>query len=298
MPTPSAQVRRATAVQRACNRRATHPLIPPGRKTALEGYSPRAVSPLFGELWKRRPRHPADATSPSHFPARRISWRVADNAWLRLAGCGSRAFSAAFMKLHHSMLRRESAAAPVEVPASGHGVRGWANVRLLRVALTGLFRRPGGSCNQRASDSRRGSWRGRLAVMETPVGSAVVTGAIPAKPKPNKRRAPALIDKRFALGRRVKQLTAIFRARLGADAADPVLDAAVRRAAEIAALAEHLRARALRGEDVSPDDVLRMTRSADLLTRRLHLDRHKPQPTSASLFDYLRTHHSDGEVVP
>jgi hypothetical protein len=122
-----------------------------------------------------------------------------------------------------------------------------------------------------------------------PANSAAVTSIAPAKPKPNKRRARVQIDKRFALGRRVKQLTAIFRQRLGADAEDPVLDAAIRRAAETTALAEDLRARMLRGERVDPDDVLRTTRAADALTRRLHLDRHnKPQQAGPSLADILR----------
>src|SRR5437899_1979727 len=110
-----------------------------------------------------------------------------------------------------------------------------------------------------------------------PAESVAVTSEIPAKPKPNKRRARVQIDKRYALGRRVKTLVAIFRARLGPDADDPVLDAAIRRAAETVALSEHLRARMLRGEpNVSADDVLRLSRTADLLTRRLQLDRHKP----------------------
>jgi hypothetical protein len=110
----------------------------------------------------------------------------------------------------------------------------------------------------------------------------------PAKRKPNKRRARVSIDKRSVLGRRVTQLTAIFRQRLGPDAEDPVLDAAIR-AAETTALAEDLRARMLRGERVDPDDVLRTTRAADALTRRLHLDRHKPQQQAGpSLADILR----------
>lgn len=125
--------------------------------------------------------------------------------------------------------------------------------------------------------------------METPARSAAVTGGKPARPKPNKRRARVLIDKRYALGRRVKELTATFRARIGPDADDPITDAAIRRAAETVALSEDLRARMLRGEpNVSPDDVLRTTRAADTLTRRLQLDRHKPQPSTPSLAAYLR----------
>jgi hypothetical protein len=104
--------------------------------------------------------------------------------------------------------------------------------------------------------------------------------------KRTKRLPRYVYDRRFALGRRVKTLEGIFKARLGDEvASDPITAAAIRRCAETIVLAEDLRARALRGEDVSPDDVLRMTRAADALTRRLHLDRHKPsgEPTLADI---------------
>ena len=51
-----------------------------------------------------------------------------------------------------------------------------------------------------------------------PVESVTVTRTAPAKPKPNKRRAHVSIDKRYAVGRRYKQLVATFRERLGLDA--------------------------------------------------------------------------------
>ena len=60
---------------------------------------------------------------------------------------------------------------------------------------------------------------------------------------------------------------------------------AIRRCAETVALSEDLRARMLRGEAVSPDDALRASRTADLLTRRLHLDRRKP--ATMGLTEYL-----------
>jgi hypothetical protein len=106
--------------------------------------------------------------------------------------------------------------------------------------------------------------------------------------KPNKRRARRPFDRRYALGRRVLELEGVFRTRLGPDVADdPVMATAIRRAAETVALSEDLRARMLRGENVSADDVLRTTRAADALTRRLHLDRNpKREPTLA---DYLAT---------
>jgi hypothetical protein len=119
--------------------------------------------------------------------------------------------------------------------------------------------------------------------MNTPVESATVTRTAPAKPKPNKRRAHVRIDKRFAIGRRIKELTLTFRERLGLDAdADPLLVAAVERAAQLQALAEQAAARALRADPkVAYDDVVRLSRLADHAVRRLHLDRHntKQAPT-------------------
>src|SRR5262249_19204149 len=101
------------------------------------------------------------------------------------------------------------------------------------------------------------------------------------------RKAKKPFDARYVLGRRVRELEGIFRARLGPDADDPITSTAIRRAAETTALSEDLRARMLRGESVSPDDVLRASRTADLLTRRLHLDRHTKPPTTPSLRDYI-----------
>jgi hypothetical protein len=122
-----------------------------------------------------------------------------------------------------------------------------------------------------------------------PAESAAVTSIAPAKPRPNKRRVKVRIDKRYALGRRVKELEATFRARLGADALDPVTDTAIRRAAEMVALAEAASARALRADPrVSMDDVVRLQRAADLAVRRLHLDRHKSSPAGPSLAHLLR----------
>ena len=129
--------------------------------------------------------------------------------------------------------------------------------------------------------------------METPVENATDTRAISAKPKPNKRRARVQVDHRYAIGRRVKELVAVFRARLGPDADDPIVAAAIARAAETVALSEQLRARALRGENVSPDDVLRASRTADLLTRRLHLDRHRPAAPTQTLAQYLSQRRDD-----
>jgi hypothetical protein len=94
-------------------------------------------------------------------------------------------------------------------------------------------------------------------------------------PKP---RQP--FDKRTIIGRRAVALAATFRARLGAAAADPVVNAAIEKAAQLTALAEVAAARALRADpQISFDDVVRLTRLADLSVRRLQLDR-KPDPPS------------------
>jgi hypothetical protein len=99
------------------------------------------------------------------------------------------------------------------------------------------------------------------------------------------KRARKPFDGRLIIARRVRELVAVFSARIGDDAADPITATAIKRCAETVALSEDLRARMLRGEDVSPDDVLRTTRAADALTRRLHLDRRKP--TAPTLSSYL-----------
>jgi hypothetical protein len=107
----------------------------------------------------------------------------------------------------------------------------------------------------------------------------------PAAKRRNHRKARRPFDGRYVIGRRVRELIAVFRARIGSDADDPVVSTAIRRCAETVALSEGLRARMLRGEPVSADDVLRSTRSADALTRRLHLDR--PKQTTPTLSAYL-----------
>ena len=114
------------------------------------------------------------------------------------------------------------------------------------------------------------------------------------RPTRNGRRARVQIDRRFVLGKRIAQLATTFRERVGLDEADPdpVLLAACEKAARLTGLAEDAAARAARGDPkISLDDVVRLTRLADLSVRRLRLDERntKQQP---SLADYLR---SDGE---
>ena len=122
---------------------------------------------------------------------------------------------------------------------------------------------------------------------------------VAARPTRNGRRARKPFDGRYAIGRRVNELVDVFRTRIGPDADDPVTSTAIRRCAETVALSEDLRARMLRGEAVSPDDVLRATRAADALTRRLHLDR-RNATQQPSLAEYLhsRAQRAAGELQP
>ena len=120
--------------------------------------------------------------------------------------------------------------------------------------------------------------------MEQAVGmgaeSAVVSRAVVVKTTRQGKRAPVAIDKRLAIGRRIKQLAGEFRVRLNLDAdPDPLLQMAIERAAQLQALAEQAAARALRADPkVAYDDVVRLSRLADHAMRGLRLDRHKRRP--------------------
>jgi hypothetical protein len=115
-----------------------------------------------------------------------------------------------------------------------------------------------------------------------PAETVVVASQTPAPKRRNHRKARKPFDGRYVIGKRVKELVNVFRARIGPEADDPVMSTAIRRCAETVALSESLRGRMLRGESINADHVLRLSRTADLLTRRLHLDRHK-RPEGPSL---------------
>jgi hypothetical protein len=103
------------------------------------------------------------------------------------------------------------------------------------------------------------------------------------------RKLPTPFDRRTRVGRRTAALADIFRERIGVDAADPILNAAVERAAQLMALSEAAAARALRADpSVTLDDVVRLSRAADQAVRRLQLDRHKAQPVGPTLSDILK----------
>jgi hypothetical protein len=84
--------------------------------------------------------------------------------------------------------------------------------------------------------------------------------------------------------KRASQLAAHYTTLLdksGRETTSVPLATAIISAAELVAIAEHERTRMLRGENVDPDNVIRMQRLADLAVRRLHLDQRYAAPQSA-----------------
>lgn len=121
-----------------------------------------------------------------------------------------------------------------------------------------------------------------------PADSVAITTEAPAKRKPNKRRARVAIDKRYSLGRRYKALERMFTDRLGPAAADPVVAAAIEKAARLTALAEDASAKAVNCDpNIDMDTVVRLNRLADLALQRLHLDRRQTRPAGPTLREYL-----------
>ena len=116
-------------------------------------------------------------------------------------------------------------------------------------------------------------------------------------PRRNKRtpRPPRPFDKRTGAGRRAHVLTNYFRQRLGAIAEDLAMAGAIERAAQLQALAEAARARALRADPkVTLDDVVRLSRLAEHAVRALHLDQRNTTQKQPSLSDYLRSRSASG----
>jgi hypothetical protein len=96
--------------------------------------------------------------------------------------------------------------------------------------------------------------------------------------QPRRKRPMRRIDGRLRVARRVKELTQLFASRIGEAAADPLVVAAIKRASELRAIAESLRARLLRADPaVSPDDLVRCERLANQAERALRLDRHSQE---------------------
>ncbi len=101
------------------------------------------------------------------------------------------------------------------------------------------------------------------------------------------RHYPPRIDGRSKEAKRIKALTATYKARLGAAADDPVVRADILDLAECTTICEALRAAALRGE---PIDLLALNRLEGTTRRRraaLGLDGPPPEPPVPLLSDLL-----------
>ena len=105
---------------------------------------------------------------------------------------------------------------------------------------------------------------------------------------PTARRI-ARVDGRSKAAKRVKELAASYIARLGGRNVDAATLAAIQKAAELAALAEELRGRALRGEAVDLGEMVKVEGVADRAARALGLDRLKRDNDDRSLDEYLDT---------
>jgi hypothetical protein len=100
------------------------------------------------------------------------------------------------------------------------------------------------------------------------------------------RYVPKRTDGRLRAARRAKALREHFTETLvGAGRELSVeLAAAVGKAAELIALVEDMRAKALRGVEINADDLVRMQRIADASVRRLALPSGKPEPPSVDQY--------------
>lgn len=92
----------------------------------------------------------------------------------------------------------------------------------------------------------------------------------------------------------MKQLERYFRERLGQAASDIVVAAAIARAAELTTLAESLRQRALRGEPVPPDDIVRVARLADQSVRALLRLGRPDKPAAGPSLDDIMAESNEG----
>jgi hypothetical protein len=101
------------------------------------------------------------------------------------------------------------------------------------------------------------------------------------------RRSPVRIDYRKRVGRRARELSQHFTEAVVASGRELSIElvVAIGKAAELVALVEDMRARALRGVNVNADNLVRMQRLADTSVRRLALpgsQTAKPQVSNLS----------------
>lgn len=101
------------------------------------------------------------------------------------------------------------------------------------------------------------------------------------------RRKP---DGRTWVVRRARELATLYAARLGEIASDASMTVAIGKAAELTAIAETMRAHALRGDPaVLPDDLVRVQRLADQAVKQLGIKPGPAKPKGPSLSEYLES---------
>lgn len=121
----------------------------------------------------------------------------------------------------------------------------------------------------------------------TATATLMDTASAAEAPAMGRALASNMLDRRTKEWRRRAELIATFTAALGGQAAlSPILAEKVSTAAELAVAAEMTRSRFMRGDAVSPDDVVRTANQAQRAERALGIDARaaKPKP---SLDDYL-----------
>jgi hypothetical protein len=108
---------------------------------------------------------------------------------------------------------------------------------------------------------------------------------------PGKPRRPARERSRYNGNsrehHRVRALAAGFRAQLGDASLDPIMSAAITRAAELTMLAEMKRAAAIRGEDVDLGDLIRLEGAARRAVADLRLPIIEREEKGSDLESYL-----------
>ncbi len=110
--------------------------------------------------------------------------------------------------------------------------------------------------------------------------------------RPERRR----YDGRSQEARRVRVLFRGYVARLS-DPTDPLLVLAARRAAELVAVAERLRAQAIRGEPTDFSDLIKIENAGRRAVRELHLKTIE-EKRELSLSDYLANKTFDSDTAP
>jgi len=109
---------------------------------------------------------------------------------------------------------------------------------------------------------------------------------VPALRKRRRRKRRVRIDGRTITARRIRELTAQYLTALGD--VSPDQRERCERAAQLVALAEDVRRKALAGRSVSLEDVIRVENAADRARRAIGLPDGNAEPEPVTIADYLR----------